>query len=548
MNSQRVGVAGERDIASWVWVSVGYAVAYGLLFLLGRYTIGLFEFSLWFPAAGLRFAALLIFGWRFALIAAAVELVAQGVLNEWTRWPPGFAIEMVCGVTGPPLIYGLVAWVLQRSGLNLRLLNFRHTIWLLVAAMIAPALTAPVSTGFLHLADRLPMEAFWPATISFWVGDAVGIFMLAPVLVAIWRGRSWYRDQRRSDGELNGAAIQRTALIEIGGVLAASIGLFILLGLPADPTFWYPAFLPVAVLSMRHHWFGAIPAIFTFNVMAARVAAGLDEPTERLDLQVFLIVLSAAGLLMAATVRDRQRAETEKRRQLAAFAHYDRREALSNLSSFIVHELSGPITAASSFTATALRKSESAPLPHAEQRNLLQEIHQQAERIKAIFQSIKQMGQMHDEVSAIFDIRDAVSDALQILFIATRPTGIEIRTDLGEEPIWVNGNRGQIQQVVVNLARNGIEAMDGRSRVLSISVIPRAKTVTLEVSDQGSGFAIDDLPELIKPFQTSKLNGTGFGLAIVKSIIEAHGGSLSAKSQPNQGSAFLVELPRDVSR
>lgn len=547
MNSQQVGEAGERDIAFWVWVSVGYAVAYGLLFLLGRYTIGLFEFSLWFPAAGLRFAALLIFGWRFALIAALGELAAQGVLDEWSKWGDGFAIEMICGVAGPPLIYGLVAWVLQRSGLNLRPLNFRHTIWLLAAAMIAPALTAPVSTGFLHLADRLPMEAFWPATISFWVGDAVGIFMLAPVLIAIWRGRSWYRDQRRSDGGVNGAAVQRTALIEIGGVLATSIGLFILLGLPADPTFWYPAFLPVAVLSMRHHWLGTIPAILTFNVMAAWVAAGLDEPTERLDLQVFLIVLSAAGLLMAAMVRDRQRAEAEKRRQLAEFAHQDRREALSDLASHIAHDLSGPVAAASSFATTALRKSDSEPLSPSEQRNLLEELQGHTERIKTIFQSIKQMGVKHDEISAQFDIRDAVTDAMPILLIAAKPPGIEIRTNLGDEPIWVNGNQGQLQQVVVNLARNGIEAMEGRSGLLSISLVPTAKTVTLEVRDQGKSFAIADLPELMEPFNTSKLNGTGFGLAIVKSIIEAHGGSLSATSQPNQGSAFLVELPRDVS-
>lgn len=99
---------------------LGYAVAYGALFLLGRYTIGLFEFSLWFPAAGLRFAALLIFGWRFALIAAFNELAVQGVLDEWSKWGSGFEVQMICGVAGPPLIYGLVAWGLQRSGLNLR--------------------------------------------------------------------------------------------------------------------------------------------------------------------------------------------------------------------------------------------------------------------------------------------------------------------------------------------------------------------------------------------------------------------------------------------
>jgi signal transduction histidine kinase len=260
-----------------------------------------------------------------------------------------------------------------------------------------------------------------------------------------------------------------------------------------------------------------------------------------------LIVLSAAGLLMAATVRDRQRAEDEKRRQFAEFAHEDRRAALSDMASHIVHDLSGPVTAVSSFTATALRKSDSGPLAPSEQRNLLEELQGHTERIKTIFQSIKQMGVKHDEISARFDIRDAVTDAMPILLIAAKPPGTEIRTNLGDEPIWVNGNRGQLQQVVVNLARNGIEAMDGGSGLLSITLISSAKTVMLEISDQGNGFAVDDLPELMKPFHTSKVTGTGSGLAIVKSIIEAHGGSLSARSQPNAGSTFSIELPKEVS-
>lgn len=544
MNSQRVGVAGERDIASWVWVSVGYAVAYGLLFLLGRYTIGLFEFSLWFPAAGLRFAALLIFGWRFALTAAVGELVAQGVLDEWSKWGDGFAIEMICGVTGPPLIYGLVAWVLQRSGLNLRPLNFRHTIWLLAAAMIAPALTAPVSTGFLHLADRLPVEAFWPATISFWVGDAVGIFMLAPVLVAIWCGRSWYRDQRRTDGDVNGATVQRTALIEIGAVLVASIGLFILLGLPADPTFWYPAFLPVAVLSMRHHWLGAIPAIFTFNVMAAWVAAGLDEPTERLDLQVFLIVLSAAGLLMAATVRDRQRAEEEKRRQLAEFAYQDRREALSDMASHIVHELSAPLSAMSSFTNSGLRGLQTRDLAGDRTKTVLEKIAGQTERMTAIVQSVKRLARQQDGLTELIEVAPLIERAIAILKIAAKETGCSIRADLQPEAMFVRGDPVQLEQAIINIGRNGIEAMAGKPGKLVLSADGDDKAVQIVIRDHGRGMTQADVDELFRPKASSKADGMGVGMSIVKAIVEAHDGILSVESTPGQGSVFSIDLPR----
>jgi integral membrane sensor domain MASE1 len=188
---------------------------------------------------------------------------------------------MISGITGPPVIYGLVAWVLQRAGLTLRPFTFSHTLWLLVAALVAPALTAPVSTGFLHLAGRLPMEAFWPATLSFWVGDSVGIFMLAPALVAIWLGHNRTQAQHRSGGEQNEETTQKRALMEVGGVLAATVSVFGLLGMPAHPTFWYPLFLPVVILTMRHAWLGAIPAIFAFNIMAAWIAAGLNDPLGR---------------------------------------------------------------------------------------------------------------------------------------------------------------------------------------------------------------------------------------------------------------------------
>jgi signal transduction histidine kinase len=523
---------------------LGYAIAYGLLFLLGRYTIGLIEFSLWFPAAGLRFAALLIFGWRFALIAAFGELAVQGILGEWSKWGSGFEVQMVCGVAGPPIIYGLVVWVLQRFGLTLRPFTFRHTIWLLIAALIAPALTAPVSTGFLHLANRLPLDAFWPATLSFWVGDAVGIFMLAPVLLAIWLGRSGDGVQRRSGAELINAPGERKALMEIGVVLGVSVGLFVLLGMPAHPTFWYPLFLPMVVLSMRHGWFGAIPTIFVFNVMAAWIAAGLNDPFQRLDLQVFLIVMSASGLLIAAIVKDRERAEAEKRQQLNEFAHENRLEGLNYMASHIVHELSAPLSAMSTFAKSGLRRIQQSQFDTDVAKITLVEIDEQTERMTGIVQGVKRLARQQAGLTELIEVAPLLERVAAILKIAAKASGSWVTIQHHAERLFVQGDAVLLEQALINIGRNGIEAMSSDPGKLTLVVTHDAKAVQIVIGDQGQGMSEAEIAELFRPRSSVKPDGMGVGLSLVKAIIEAHEGKLSVQSNPDQGSQFVVDLPR----
>ena len=99
MAKRQVGRAGvSLPIRDWRQVPLGfaYAIAYGLLFILAGYIVGLVAFSLWFPAAGLRFAILLIAGWQFAFVAALAEILTQGVMGEWSKW--GFAAWLrFCG-------------------------------------------------------------------------------------------------------------------------------------------------------------------------------------------------------------------------------------------------------------------------------------------------------------------------------------------------------------------------------------------------------------------------------------------------------------------
>lgn len=183
-----------------VFLGVAYSLGYGLLFLLAGYIVGLAEFSLWFPAAGLRFAVLLIAGWRFGFVAAVCEILVQGVVGEWANWD-GYAFTMIGGIAGPPLIYALVIWFLEnRPKIRIEHAKISDILWISAAALLAPALTAPVSTGFLYLANRLPPEVFWDATASFWVGDAVGILMLAPVLSIAWNGDVMRTYLRRYSG------------------------------------------------------------------------------------------------------------------------------------------------------------------------------------------------------------------------------------------------------------------------------------------------------------------------------------------------------------
>ena len=148
---------------------------------------------------------------------------------------------------------------------------------------------------------------------------------------------------------------------------------------------------------------------------------------------------------------------------------------------------------------------------------------------------------------SLADLNAIVRDAFQLVQIGEAGDGIELSLELAEEPLTVSVDRIQIQQVVINLVQNGLDSMSktedtGRSLRVRTARLGQEK-VEVAVTDSGDGLADEDLEMVFKPFLTTKPEGLGIGLSISRSIVEAHGGHIWARSNPDQGMTFGFELP-----
>ena len=148
------------------------------------------------------------------------------------------------------------------------------------------------------------------------------------------------------------------------------------------------------------------------------------------------------------------------------------------------------------------------------------------------------------------NINEVIEETLFLIRSEVLGNNVFFQTELGPQLPPVLGDRVQLQQVVLNLVKNGIEAMSGvQDRALQLRIRSaryEANQIVVAVADSGAGIDPLALGKIFEPFYTTKLQGTGMGLAISRSIIEAHGGHLWVDPNPSKGATFQYTLPADV--
>ena len=145
-----------------------------------------------------------------------------------------------------------------------------------------------------------------------------------------------------------------------------------------------------------------------------------------------------------------------------------------------------------------------------------------------------------------FDLNEVVRETIEIFFIAGRWRKFQLVSAITPDALPILGDRIQLQQVILNLVVNGIDAMKDtpiEDRIISIRTSRVEKFAELSVSDRGPGIPEDKLKEIFEPFFTSKAEGMGMGLSIARTIVEAHNGQISAKNRDHGGASFRIRLP-----
>jgi signal transduction histidine kinase len=262
--------------------------------------------------------------------------------------------------------------------------------------------------------------------------------------------------------------------------------------------------------------------------------------------------LTAANEELRKEILERKRAEEALREAQAELAHVTRIMTMGELTASIAHEVNQPLAAVTTNGNAGLRWLAPDPPNLQEARECLRRIIRDGHRASDVIARIRALVKKSAPAKAPLDLSDMIQEVLAMINPETHRHRVAVRTDLAAGLPPVRGDRVQVQQVLLNLVMNGIEAMQAvtdRPRELRIRTQPHeSDTVLVAVQDTGLGLEPQSLPRLFEAFYTTKPAGMGLGLSISRSIVEAHGGRLWATPNDGPGATFQFTLPAESER
>jgi PAS domain S-box-containing protein len=261
---------------------------------------------------------------------------------------------------------------------------------------------------------------------------------------------------------------------------------------------------------------------------------------------------TVGSVVVFRDISDRKRIDEEARQHQDDLAHVARLSTMGEMASGIAHEINQPLTAIATNAHACIRMLESNNGQTERVIDVLERIGAQAARAGEIIRHLRQFVKKEQPELSLIDINEVINEVITLLRTEIRKAGVRIDLELDEHIGAVLAQHVQIDQVILNLARNAIEAMldmpEG-SRVLTISTQNQQDGyVKVTVSDTGPGLDASIVDQLFNPFVTTKSNGMGLGLSISQGIIEAHKGRIFVEPDSLKGATFVFQLPTSQTR
>ena len=251
-------------------------------------------------------------------------------------------------------------------------------------------------------------------------------------------------------------------------------------------------------------------------------------------------------LVLAHDIRERRRAEARVRGLQADLQHVSRLSAMGEMASGLAHELNQPLTAIRNYVQASRRmltaqNGEASGKVH----EYMDKAIAQTDRAGQIMRRMRKFVEKGETDRSFEDVNEVVEEASKLALVGARDINIEVEFNFGTDLPQVLVDKIQIQQVVVNLVRNGVEALtDSKVRKLAISTAAtEGDGVEVAVCDSGPGVTKEITGRLFQSFVTTKAQGMGLGLSICRSIVEDHGGRLWAERNQERGMTFRFTLP-----
>lgn len=249
----------------------------------------------------------------------------------------------------------------------------------------------------------------------------------------------------------------------------------------------------------------------------------------------------------AFDISDRKQAEEQSRQQQEQLVYVSRLSMLGELASGLAHELNQPLMAVTNYAQASLRRVRADDFDRDELISWLQKTSQQALLAGEIIKRLRRLVSRRPPEQSATDINDAIREVTEMIRPEAESRDVRVNLELVRHLPQVPTDRVQLQQVLLNLIRNGIDAMEKtpvNDRSLTIeSALSEDDAVIVSVTDHGEGCDVQNLQRIFQPFYTTKQQGLGMGLSISRSIIEAHGGQISAQPNLTRGLTFRFTLP-----
>jgi signal transduction histidine kinase/CheY-like chemotaxis protein len=523
----------RRPVVEVLLAAALAAAYYGLARAgLGIHAVGGFATLVW-PPSGLSLAALLVFGprlWPGILLGAFAANLATGA-------PPAAALGIAAGNTGEAIF---ALWALRRiHGFRPSLDRLQDTLGLvLVGGVVAPVVSATAGVASLWLGGALAPESAAPAWRAWWLGDSIGILVITPLLL------TWRREQR---SPIRQRRIESYAL----ALLLALATLFLFYMTSERLSVLVAPFLIWAAVRFE------VPGAARANFLAATIAVwatihGHGPFAEGsialglLRLQATVAATASTFLVLGAMTAERRRAEREllRARDEAEEASRSKDRFLATLS----HELRTPLTPV---LALASRLERDDALPEGPRRSL-EVIRRNAELEARLIDDLLDLTRV---AAGKLDVRPetvslltALDDTVQTCANDAAAKGIALLREPATD-VWLRADPARLRQVLGNLVQNAVKFTPRGGRVALRRAEAPAGRVAVEIEDTGAGIDPAELSRIFRPFEQAAhgKGGLGLGLAIARSLVEAHGGTISVRSPGSgAGSVFRIELPGPV--
>ncbi len=262
-----------------------------------------------------------------------------------------------------------------------------------------------------------------------------------------------------------------------------------------------------------------------------------------------LAIVILQSMLVAILLIERRRrrmAELAVDKHRFELAHASRLAVAGELTASIAHEINQPLGAILSNVAAASLVLESGAMHPEELRQILEDIRRDDVRASDVIRQLRKLFEKHEVERTVVDLNEAAVEMAIVLRAEAKRRRVDLVVREAGGDVSVIGDRIQIQQVLINLVLNAMDAVAGQReghRIVTVTVMKVDDTASVEISDTGHGIGEEDRAKLFDSFFSTKPTGIGLGLSIVRTLVESHGGKVWAENRPGGGAVFHVELP-----